>query len=1639
MVDATGDQLSFSDATEYQRQTAATLAFNLTTTQLITATVSDGDIPTASVAHKRVTRAGTGGQTAGVQTATYNGKDIAFQQDEYGTWICVLNYEHYGGENPPVAPGDTFPQLPNGLSDADTVNDLGTSGELRHVDNLEQFGSWDVDAVRLEAVTDNHNRKIHYFTEDDTVVQSIVPDSTKVSYTDITSQVTKYDDHTANLPDSAGSDTGEDSDDHIFGPDFPMYNGGTHHWAVAGFGKRWEVDDYPDDASNTTVHRVWVRANGFDPPTGGLVDTDTSATTTVRSHSPTAVSVDAGVAASTPARRRTAAVAARDPSGATVTASHPRATAVSASDTAVAASTSIRPRATSLSATDTGVAGTVPLQSRTTAFSARDIDNTASTSIRPRATTVSPTDTSVGDAAPTFSTTADVVSIDSGFIEAPSSVGDITVSTGFEPTFVVFTATNTNTKLNNTSNGVTADYGWSHGIADLRNDESYAVFAGTGSDSTNGCTTETTDSRPINIVELATDGTNITNRIQASISATSTDGFTLSFDSVGETEQIQYRAYELTSAGAIDAGFTAAPTSTGTASVTTGFRPNFVKFIGQPRATSGSMTVNDGVDTGLSHGWVTPTSQYAMAVTSYSTNVDDHVYGARNDAGLLILHADSKGGITGRTEATATLTDTGVDLEYTSVDGGGEVVLYYAIQASEGVSVDAVNAPTTTAQRTASANYRNAVIVSNASIPSLSVTEHSGSNQEHITYGWSHGQATAPDNEQVLSIGASSNSINAHRYAAYDGASVRLLHTDQNGGDEGVDAAEASTLTDTEAELTFTQAADSSDGVLASTHDTNPVIIWGFKQPSIQTLQPTVSASDTDLTASIPTRRRATVGSTTDTAVASTTPAHRRQTTVSASDTAVTATTPIRPRATSLSATDTGTASTASTRERATTVSTANTDRTTTASTRSVRPLATSTDTAIAVANATRSLQTASDVADASVSTTTTGRTINPRGTFNDTGRVASAAGAVFIETISTTTEHTTDTTLAANAADRPTAPILQATQTTDIAESETAPTAQTAITAVARDNTTGFSRLKTVQQDTAVSTTPASSGAEAPTAIREPLLTTLDVATTAAVSNTTLPGSPSLLELADGSQAEAARLAVTATDLVGTRDTTTSTDTIATTGTQQLTFVIDVQSLARVADTVQSVQPNTRSGATSVASPSQSGMIQTAFNTELAGGVSTPRTTYATTTITSASARPDESLRATADSVSTAQHSTRALEDTRSRFAQTLPTRDTARSVTGLSATGVSQTTSNGVSTGAGSALSTTQSRIDTIGNSIGNDAARILNNNPLRINARNISNSNVSQRSLLMTDTTARTAAADTTTAIVPPQQRANDATRATGFAQIQRPYLFTTKDSSSGTSTWSVTGVSTRNTIARSKTTVTPSTVSQRIDIPTITSGGTAIDRSDTVQQITPTTTPQTLSREQTTTARGTIYQVLGYGHSTDRGRINSTSATPFTIRAVSTVTPQVGTQQSVTTTESSQAIQRVPLSVPQQFVTTERANSTERAAQATGTEYSLPFVATTVLQPRQITTESTAVAVDKGRVHSSPAVTAPIQPYTAFRIPALLRTLALPREVLSPQQNLITADTLQYQRSVAVTTPDTRVSIDDNRYVEIDDES
>jgi hypothetical protein len=178
-------------------------------------------------------------------------------------WLLVLNYEHLGGLNPPVAPSNDFPIMPYGEMSISDIVTMGNNGEVKHVDNISQYGFSNMNAVRLFGVTTLHSRKIHYYTTSDSVSNAIVY-TTVAGSTDLKAEVTHMSDHTSFLPEAATAQTGNTADQ-IFGYHFPMYKAGTNHWAIAGFGNRWEVDDYPNNANQTTIHRIWVREDTTEP------------------------------------------------------------------------------------------------------------------------------------------------------------------------------------------------------------------------------------------------------------------------------------------------------------------------------------------------------------------------------------------------------------------------------------------------------------------------------------------------------------------------------------------------------------------------------------------------------------------------------------------------------------------------------------------------------------------------------------------------------------------------------------------------------------------------------------------------------------------------------------------------------------------------------------------------------------------------------------------------------------------------------------------------------------------------------------------------------------------------------------------------------------------------------------------------------------------------------------------------------------------------------------------------------------------------------------------------------------------------------------------------------------------------------
>jgi hypothetical protein len=183
---------------------------------------------------------------AGSSFVTFNGKNL--YQDSEG-WILLLAYNHKAGENNALV-SNTAPSSPTEGYSHVWLEDLGLSAS-------------DVDSVRFYCKTSAHSRVMHFSSSTEFVKNAIIGGScvgNQASYWN--SGTTKFDDHTANLPDATNT---------VYYTtllEFPFYKTGNYHWGIgAAYNsyQRWECDDQNLNADRTemenpdTLHQIWFK------------------------------------------------------------------------------------------------------------------------------------------------------------------------------------------------------------------------------------------------------------------------------------------------------------------------------------------------------------------------------------------------------------------------------------------------------------------------------------------------------------------------------------------------------------------------------------------------------------------------------------------------------------------------------------------------------------------------------------------------------------------------------------------------------------------------------------------------------------------------------------------------------------------------------------------------------------------------------------------------------------------------------------------------------------------------------------------------------------------------------------------------------------------------------------------------------------------------------------------------------------------------------------------------------------------------------------------------------------------------------------------------------------------------------------
>lgn len=185
------------------------------------------------------------------------------ESTEGGRWVLLLQYVHRGGTNPVLRDIIPYNNLPAHSSAALGTDESAIPARWGNI-SAAYLGLFPDATANLElrfyGRTSAHARIIHFKTDRiidrwrDNVGNMIGVNS---SYTLLSG-------HNANLPRSTSAGFNQQNV-----TNFPYYTGGLYHWACRGLGTRWEVDDYPNNSANHTIHRVWCRYR--ETPIGPLV------------------------------------------------------------------------------------------------------------------------------------------------------------------------------------------------------------------------------------------------------------------------------------------------------------------------------------------------------------------------------------------------------------------------------------------------------------------------------------------------------------------------------------------------------------------------------------------------------------------------------------------------------------------------------------------------------------------------------------------------------------------------------------------------------------------------------------------------------------------------------------------------------------------------------------------------------------------------------------------------------------------------------------------------------------------------------------------------------------------------------------------------------------------------------------------------------------------------------------------------------------------------------------------------------------------------------------------------------------------------------------------------------------------------
>lgn len=177
---------------------------------------------------------------------------VSIDASEGGGWVLILQYVRQAGA--PAQPRVVQPGFDWPLND-DARLGLGAQRASEHWGHVgADVAALLTDATELRwyGTTSGHPRILHFASTQG--VDSWISRRAN-GFGGVRTTFTALAGHSANLPASANTFLGNND---VILTEFPFYQSSVAHWSAGGF-NRWELDDYPGNASNATVHRIWVR------------------------------------------------------------------------------------------------------------------------------------------------------------------------------------------------------------------------------------------------------------------------------------------------------------------------------------------------------------------------------------------------------------------------------------------------------------------------------------------------------------------------------------------------------------------------------------------------------------------------------------------------------------------------------------------------------------------------------------------------------------------------------------------------------------------------------------------------------------------------------------------------------------------------------------------------------------------------------------------------------------------------------------------------------------------------------------------------------------------------------------------------------------------------------------------------------------------------------------------------------------------------------------------------------------------------------------------------------------------------------------------------------------------------------------